>query len=224
MASPGAGRTGATVRHSRTQRLTPERFPEVFVFIRLCLPEAQQQENAQSAMRSGERRTPAASGPSESGQVRRFGTAHARPDACPEPPRRGRPLKRRRRSMCRRSAGAAAMALGGVRVLELAGLAPAPLCGMILADFGARVVRVDRTRSAAGGSDVQGRGKRSLALDLKRPSGAAVLRRLCRGADVLIEPFRHGEARGVAGGTGEGLGEGCSLGEVAWCERGAGCV
>ncbi|NXN17417.1 AMACR racemase, partial [Indicator maculatus] len=93
--------------------------------------------------------------------------------------------------MSRRSAGTAAMALSGVRVLELAGLAPAPLCGMILADFGARVVRVDRTRSAAT-SDVQARGKRSLALDLKRPSGAAVLKRLCRGADVLIEPFRHG--------------------------------
>ncbi|XP_065717258.2 alpha-methylacyl-CoA racemase isoform X2 [Patagioenas fasciata] len=84
------------------------------------------------------------------------------------------------------------MALSGVRVLELAGLAPAPLCGMILADFGARVVRVDRTTHSAMATDVQGRGKRSLALDLKRPAGAAVLRRLCRGADVLIEPFRHG--------------------------------
>ncbi|XP_013223627.2 alpha-methylacyl-CoA racemase [Columba livia] len=84
------------------------------------------------------------------------------------------------------------MALSGVRVLELAGLAPAPLCGMILADFGARVVRVDRTTRSAVATDVQGRGKRSLALDLKRPAGAAALRRLCRGADVLIEPFRHG--------------------------------
>ncbi|XP_056369302.1 alpha-methylacyl-CoA racemase [Oenanthe melanoleuca] len=86
------------------------------------------------------------------------------------------------------------MALSGVRVLELAGLAPAPLCGMILADFGAQVVRVDRlSRSAASAhGDVQSRGKRSVALDLKRPQGAAVLRRLCRGADVLIEPFRHG--------------------------------
>ncbi|KAM6105304.1 LOW QUALITY PROTEIN: alpha-methylacyl-CoA racemase [Pterocles gutturalis] len=84
------------------------------------------------------------------------------------------------------------MALSGVRVLELAGLAPAPLCGMILADFGARVVRVDRTPRSTVATDVQGRGKRSLALDLKRPSGAAALRRMCRGADVLIEPFRHG--------------------------------
>ncbi|XP_032942090.1 alpha-methylacyl-CoA racemase [Catharus ustulatus] len=86
------------------------------------------------------------------------------------------------------------MALSGVRVLELAGLAPAPLCGMILADFGAQVVRVDRLSQSAvtSAADVQARGKRSLALDLKRQQGAAVLRRLCRGADVLIEPFRHG--------------------------------
>ncbi|XP_037229121.1 alpha-methylacyl-CoA racemase [Falco biarmicus] len=84
------------------------------------------------------------------------------------------------------------MALSGVRVLELAGLAPAPLCGMILADFGAWVVRVDRAPRSAVATDVQGRGKRSLALNLKRPPGAAALRRLCCGADVLIEPFRHG--------------------------------
>ncbi|XP_050184913.1 alpha-methylacyl-CoA racemase [Myiozetetes cayanensis] len=94
--------------------------------------------------------------------------------------------------MRRRSQAAAAMALSGVRVLELAGLAPAPLCGMILADFGARVVRVDHPSRSPPAPDVQGRGKRSLALDLKRPQGAAALRRLCRGADVLIEPFRHG--------------------------------
>lgn len=84
------------------------------------------------------------------------------------------------------------MALSGVRVLELAGLAPAPLCGMILADFGAAVVRVDRVPRSAVFTDVQGRGKRSLALDLKQPAGAATLRRLCCAADVLIEPFRHG--------------------------------
>lgn len=81
-------------------------------------------------------------------------------------------------------------------MLELAGLAPAPLCGMILADFGAQVVRVDRLPRPAAAlqqGDVQARGKRSLALDLKRPQGAAALRRLCGLADVLIEPFRHGE-------------------------------
>ncbi|NXD27585.1 AMACR racemase, partial [Spelaeornis formosus] len=94
-----------------------------------------------------------------------------------------------------RRAPAEAMALSGLRVLELAGLAPAPFCGMILADFGAQVVRVDRLSQAGevfAEADVQARGKRSLALDLKRPQGAVALRRLCRGADVLIEPFRHG--------------------------------
>lgn len=92
-------------------------------------------------------------------------------------------------------------------MLELAGLAPAPLCGMILADFGARVVRVDRTPPSPVSTDTQGRGKRSLALDLKRPPGAAALRRLCCGADVLIEPFRHGEVGGGAGGRrGRGTG------------------
>ncbi|NWR09975.1 AMACR racemase, partial [Paradoxornis webbianus] len=85
------------------------------------------------------------------------------------------------------------MALGGVRVLELAGLAPAPLCGMILADFGAQVVRIDRlSRSSGAHGDVQARGKRSLAVDLKRPQGAAVLRRLCGRADVLSVMERLG--------------------------------
>lgn len=84
------------------------------------------------------------------------------------------------------------MALRGVRVLELAGLVPGPFCGMVLADFGAQVVRVDRT-GVRGGTSYLARGKRSLALDLKRPRGAAVLRRLCTRADVVLDPFRAGE-------------------------------
>nr|XP_014686698.1 alpha-methylacyl-CoA racemase isoform X1 [Equus asinus] len=83
------------------------------------------------------------------------------------------------------------MALRGVRVLELAGLVPGPFCGMVLADFGAQVVRVDRT-GVRGGTSYLARGKRSLALDLKRPRGAAVLRRLCARADVVLDPFRAG--------------------------------
>ncbi|KAM6222204.1 alpha-methylacyl-CoA racemase [Rhynchocyon petersi] len=83
------------------------------------------------------------------------------------------------------------MALRGVCVVELAGLAPGPFCGMVLADFGAQVIRVDRPGS---GGDVSrlARGKRSLVVDLKRPQGAEVLRRLCSRADVLLEPFRRG--------------------------------
>ncbi|XP_061119285.1 alpha-methylacyl-CoA racemase isoform X1 [Conger conger] len=83
------------------------------------------------------------------------------------------------------------MALAGVRVIELAGLAPAPFCGMILADFGARVIRVDRTKAAMS-MDTQARGKQSVALNLKQPQGVALLRRLCAQSDVLIEPFRKG--------------------------------
>ncbi|XP_059865605.1 alpha-methylacyl-CoA racemase isoform X1 [Delphinus delphis] len=84
------------------------------------------------------------------------------------------------------------MALQGVSVVELAGLAPGPFCGMVLADFGAQVVRVDRP-GTRGDLSRMGRGKRSLAVDLKHPRGAAVLRSLCARADVMLECFRPGE-------------------------------
>ncbi|XP_043999998.1 alpha-methylacyl-CoA racemase [Gambusia affinis] len=83
------------------------------------------------------------------------------------------------------------MALLGVKVIELAGLAPAPFCGMILADFGATVIRVDRTKVFST-LDTQARGKRSVALNLKMPEGVALLRRLCVQSDVVLEPYRKG--------------------------------
>ncbi|XP_063781178.1 alpha-methylacyl-CoA racemase [Pseudophryne corroboree] len=83
------------------------------------------------------------------------------------------------------------MALAGVRVLELAGLAPAPFCGMMLADFGAKVIRVDNAKSSYT-TDSMARGKRSIALNLKSSAGVGVLKKLCKQSDVLIEPFRHG--------------------------------
>ncbi|KAM9306935.1 alpha-methylacyl-CoA racemase isoform 1-T2 [Pholidichthys leucotaenia] len=83
------------------------------------------------------------------------------------------------------------MALTGVRVIELAGLAPAPFCGMILADFGAKVIRVDRTKVPMS-LDTQARGKRSVAINLKTVEGVAVLRRLCVQSDVVLEPYRKG--------------------------------
>ncbi|XP_051537659.1 alpha-methylacyl-CoA racemase [Myxocyprinus asiaticus] len=83
------------------------------------------------------------------------------------------------------------MALKGVRVIELAGLAPAPFCGMILADFGARVIRVDRTKLSMT-VDTQGRGKQSVALNLKSPKGVEILKRLCVQSDVVLEPYRKG--------------------------------
>lgn len=82
------------------------------------------------------------------------------------------------------------MALAGVRVIELAGLAPAPFCGMILADFGAKVIRVDRTQMRS--LDTQARGKRSVAISLKTPEGVALLRKLCLKSDVILEPYRKG--------------------------------
>ncbi len=81
-------------------------------------------------------------------------------------------------------------ALQGIRVVEMAGLAPAPYCGLILADFGADVIRVDRV--GAGSMDLLARGKRSVAVNLKSPDGVATVLRLAERADVLLEPFRPG--------------------------------
>lgn len=75
-------------------------------------------------------------------------------------------------------------------MLEIAGLAPVPFAGMILADFGADVVRVDRL--TPGLPDVLARGKRSIALDFKSAGGVEVFSRLAQSADVVIEPFRPG--------------------------------
>jgi alpha-methylacyl-CoA racemase len=92
--------------------------------------------------------------------------------------------------------------LDGTRVIELAGLAPVPYCGMLLADFGADVVRVDRIRPGflpSRPDDPMGRGKRSIRADIKTPGGAEVVRRLALRADVLLDPFRPGvlERRGL---------------------------
>ncbi|KAL8625439.1 hypothetical protein ACOMHN_018584 [Nucella lapillus] len=82
------------------------------------------------------------------------------------------------------------MALKGIRVVEMAGLAPAPFCGMILSDFGAKVIRVDRPNGP--NVDCLGRGKRSVIVDLKQRQGTDLVRRLCQKADVLLEPYRPG--------------------------------
>lgn len=83
------------------------------------------------------------------------------------------------------------MALRGVKVIEMAGLAPAPFCGMILADFGADVTRIDKA-GATLIPDTLARGKKSVAVNLKRLEGADVVRKMCQKADVLIEPYRPG--------------------------------
>jgi alpha-methylacyl-CoA racemase len=87
--------------------------------------------------------------------------------------------------------------LAGTMVLELAGLGPAPFCGMVLADLGAEVIVVDRPGGAVvpvgdGDHDVLHRGKRSIAVDLKTEAGVEVVLRLVDTADALIEGFRPG--------------------------------
>ncbi|MEV6597838.1 CaiB/BaiF CoA-transferase family protein [Actinoplanes sp. NPDC051346] len=89
--------------------------------------------------------------------------------------------------------------LAGVRVVELASLAPAPFGCMVLADLGADVVRVDRpgpraaTPAPPSGGPLQ-RNRRVTALDLKSPAGVADLLRLAGRADVLVEAYRPGVA------------------------------
>jgi alpha-methylacyl-CoA racemase len=96
-----------------------------------------------------------------------------------------------------------------VRVVEVAGLGPAPFGAMVLADLGADVVRVDRRDLATGApleaerANVYGRGRRSVAVDLKHPEGAEVVRRLADDADVFVEGFRPGVAERLGLGPDE---------------------
>ena len=81
--------------------------------------------------------------------------------------------------------------LNGYTVIELAGIGPAPMGGMMLADMGAEVIRIDR----AGGmvmKDVSTRGKKSVVVNLKDPNGLETLLRMVENADVLIDPYRPG--------------------------------
>jgi alpha-methylacyl-CoA racemase len=93
--------------------------------------------------------------------------------------------------------------LQGLRVIELASIGPGPMCGMLLADLGADVVRVDRLEPSGLGLamgqrfDVNARSRRSVAIDLKAPAGRDVVLRLLDGADVLIEGFRPGVLEGL---------------------------
>ena len=88
--------------------------------------------------------------------------------------------------------------LAGLKVIEFAGIGPAPMCAMLLADLGAEVLRLDRLQDAGLGVkqptrfELLNRGRRSAALDLKKPEGVATALRLVEGADVLIEGFRPG--------------------------------
>ncbi len=100
--------------------------------------------------------------------------------------------------------------LTGTRVLELGGIGPGPFAGMVLADLGADVVRIDRPTGLtfAGldtSRDVLLRGRRTLGVDLKGEDGAALMRRLIGRADAFIDPFRPGVTERLGLGPDEAL-------------------
>ena len=89
--------------------------------------------------------------------------------------------------------------LAGYRIIEMAGIGPAPFAGMLFADMGAEVIRVDRREATDLGLpgrepkyDVLHRGRQSIAVDVKAESGREVVKRLVAKADAIIEGFRPG--------------------------------
>ena len=102
--------------------------------------------------------------------------------------------------------------LAGIKVLELPAIGPVPFLGMLLADLGAEVTRIDRLTPGAdplttilGATGPLGRGRKSVAVDLRQPAGAAVALDLAAGVDVLIEGFRPGVAERLGIGPDQAL-------------------
>jgi formyl-CoA transferase len=94
--------------------------------------------------------------------------------------------------------------LAGIRVVEMSHMVMGPTCGMILAQLGAEVIKVepptgDKTRNLGGMGvgffSLFNRGKRSMVLDLAQPEGRAAMYRLLETADVFLENFRSGPGR-----------------------------
>ncbi len=82
--------------------------------------------------------------------------------------------------------------LAGVRILEMEGLGPAPFCGMMLADHGAEVIRIEREGNWRLAGDPLARSRRTIRVDLKQAEGVALVRDLARSCDGLIEGYRPG--------------------------------
>ena len=101
--------------------------------------------------------------------------------------------------------------LAGIKVVELAGIGPGPMCAMLLADMGATVLRIDRPGGSNLGIarslryDLLLRGRYSVAVDLKSPAGKALALRLVERADALIEGFRPGVTERLGLGPGDCL-------------------
>ena len=84
--------------------------------------------------------------------------------------------------------------LKGLKIIEMAGIGPGPFCGMVLADLGVEIIRVDRASAIGTGSkqDAANRGKKSIAVDLKSEEGGEVVLKLVETADAIFEGFRPG--------------------------------
>ena len=79
--------------------------------------------------------------------------------------------------------------LKGIKVIEFSALGPGPFCGMILADLGAEVIVIDRIETAGQKSktDIASRGKKSIAIDLKKKESINLIKDIIKEADVVIE-------------------------------------
>jgi len=101
--------------------------------------------------------------------------------------------------------------LDGINVIEMAGLAPSPYCGMLMSDFGADVVIVDRLTKGAPEipyimkKSPFDRGKRSMRVNLKSEGGIEIVNRMIQKADVLLEPYRPGVMESLSLGPEEAL-------------------
>jgi alpha-methylacyl-CoA racemase len=74
----------------------------------------------------------------------------------------------------------------------MAGIGPAPFAGMVLADLGATVIRIDPPKRPGIGADLMGRGKRAIAIDAKKPGATEVIMQIIDRSSILIEGFRPG--------------------------------
>ena len=80
--------------------------------------------------------------------------------------------------------------LTGIRVIELAGIGPAPYAGQLLAEMGAEVIVVNRPGISL--PSIDSRGKKSIIVNIKKSAGVNIVLDLCKTADVIIEGFRPG--------------------------------
>lgn len=85
--------------------------------------------------------------------------------------------------------------LSGLKIIEMAGIGPGPFCGMLLADMGAEVIRIDRPgadRLSSWRFDITTRGRKTLCLDMKKPGSKEAVLKMIEGADAIFEGFRPG--------------------------------